>query len=66
MLIEFQPDLFDESKTDSLERKVCDLEQLLHRLRKSLYARNNELEKMCLELHSRVEIIEKNICEGSK
>ena len=34
------------------------------KVRKSLFARNGELAKMYLDLHSRLEIIEKNICQG--
>jgi len=64
MLIEFQPDLFDREPTERLERKLAEMQESLNRVRKSLYARNNELEKMFFELHTRVDILEKNICKG--
>ena len=36
------------------------------KVRKALFARHGELAKMYLEIHSRLEVIERNICHGKK
>ena len=36
------------------------------KVRKALVARHGELAKMYLEIHSRLEVIERNICHGKK
>lgn len=54
----------EESELEALGKRVEAIGVSSNKVRKSLYARNNELEKRCLELETRLEIIEKNICRG--
>ena len=47
---------------DHLRQLVMKLENSNTRVRKSLYARNNEIEKLARDLEIRLNIIERNIC----
>ncbi len=62
-----QLDFFTEkTDIDFLKEEVSIVRQSSDKVRKSLFARHNELCKMYMELHERMEIIEKNICIGVK
>jgi len=64
-----QLDLFVEQE-DPWVREVYELKELCKetklssdKVRKALFARNGELAKMVLDLHQRLEIMERNICK---
>ncbi len=60
-----QLDLFEnKSEVEILEDRVRLLEKSMDKQRKSLFARNGELAKKYMELHDRMEVIERNICKG--
>lgn len=62
-----QLDLFkteEESIYDELMIAVDKIDKSTGKVRRSLYARNNELEKLIRDLSCRLEIIERNICRG--
>jgi hypothetical protein len=61
-----QLDFFAEGKTDMdyLREELEQVRSSSDRVRKSLFARHGELAKSYLELHERLQIIEKNICKG--
>lgn len=64
-----QFDLFktrEESELASL-RKYCDeVSESANKVRKSLFARNGELNKRMLDLETRMHIIEVNLCKNMK
>lgn len=62
----YQLDFFSEDKAeiDYLRNDVKQVKESSDKVRKSLYARHSELSKKYIELHQRMEIIEKNICAG--
>ena len=67
-----QLDLFLEAETDPLKKKIGYVEMLANetkasteKIRKSLHAKNNELEKKLRDLMNRFEILERNICNGN-
>lgn len=62
----YQLDFFEKSETSELKDRMQKCEESAGKVRKSLFARNNELKKRIDELESRLEIIEKGICNGIK
>jgi hypothetical protein len=60
-----QLDLFEPRPTEIevLRQEVKDLNESLNKQRKALFARHGALGKMYIELHQRLEIIERNICQ---
>jgi hypothetical protein len=64
--MKYQLDFFAEEKSD-LEYLRDDLERVREsndRVRKSIFGRHAELAKKYLELHERMQILERNICRG--
>ncbi len=59
-----QFDLFDERPTEveMLKMELKKVRESSDKVRKGLFARHNELAKLYLELHDRMNIIERNIC----
>jgi hypothetical protein len=70
-----QLDFFQEEQKDSHEilRELAFVKELAKsthesagKVRRGIFARHGELAKMYLELSSRLEVIERNICRGEK
>jgi len=60
-----QLELFREKTVlDCIREDVNNVRSTSDKVRKSLYARHAELAKKYVELHDRMEIIERNICRG--
>lgn len=55
----------DNTELAMLRREIEEVDLSCNKVRKALFARHNELAKMYLELHQRLEIIESNICKGN-
>ncbi len=55
----------EKSEIDCLKRDVKVVRESNDKVRKSLFARHAELAKKYIELHERLEIIERNICKGN-
>lgn len=47
-----------------LKAEVDKLSESNSRVRKGLFAKHGELAKMYLDIHQRLEILERNICKG--
>jgi hypothetical protein len=62
-MIQLQYDLFEDTE-EVLLREIQETKNRCENLRKALFARNNELSKLHVELNHRVEILEKVICAG--
>lgn len=61
-----QLELFREKTVlDCIREDVANVRSSNDKVRKSLYARHAELAKKYVELHDRMEIIERNICRGN-
>ena len=61
-----QLDLFEHySETEMLEIQLKEMIEKYDKLRKSLYARHNELAKKYCDLQYRMDIIERNLCNGN-
>lgn len=60
-----QYDLFDEVGDDvaALQRTVDEVKASCEKTRKGMFVRHNELGKMMMNLHERLDIIERNICQ---
>jgi len=57
---------FDEPTEERiLELEMKKLAASQDKLRKALFARHGELAKKYVEMHNRLEILERNICKGS-
>lgn len=54
----------EESEHDAIIRKIDELDQSCHRIRKGIFAKHNELLKRNMDLERRMEILEKYICKG--
>jgi hypothetical protein len=54
----------EECEIDSLRLQVRGIHTSTEKVRKCLFARNNEIEKLVRDLSTRLEIIERNICRG--
>jgi uncharacterized protein YdcH (DUF465 family) len=61
-----QFDLFKEkpSEIEMLKADIAAVGESATKVRKRLFAENNELKKRIHELEMRMEIIERNICKG--
>ena len=68
-----QLELFPDLEKDNVElaRELNDVrlialatQKSADKVRKGLFARHGELAKMYLDLHQRLEVIERNICNG--
>ncbi len=64
-----QLDLFRELESTPMEKEINYIKEIAmltkgsaDKVRKSLFARHNELAKMYIELHLRLDVIERNIC----
>lgn len=62
----YQLDFFEEEKSeiDYLKDEFNELKKSSEKVRKSLFAKNGELAKKYMELHERLQILERNICHG--
>ncbi|HXT83156.1 MAG TPA: hypothetical protein VN704_02320 [Verrucomicrobiae bacterium] len=63
-MIHIQYDLF-ESTEEVLFKEIQKAKESCDSIRKSMFARHNDLFKLYIELNHRLEIIEKCICIGS-
>lgn len=57
-----QLELFEESFEEKLERKVKCVEEKFDKVRKSLYAKQSELLKLCEEQKYELEILKSALC----
>ncbi len=66
MAVMYQMDFFtpEKSEIDCLKDHVKIVKESTDKVRKSLFARHGELARKYIELHDRLQIIEKNICRG--
>jgi hypothetical protein len=66
LLMVCQLDFFSEQKTevDYLREDVKDFKESNDKVRKSMFASYGELKKKYIDLHARMEIIERNICRN--
>lgn len=53
-----------KNKLSSLDKSFQDTKDSSDRVRRGIFARCNEVQKLCKELESRLSIIESNICKG--
>ena len=58
--------LEEKSELDYVKEDIEAVRESSDKVRKSLFARHGELAKKYIELHERMQIIEKNICTGNK
>lgn len=63
-----QLNFFEEKKTEVeyLKDEMLLIRQSSDKVRKSLFAKHSELAKLYLELHCRMDIIERNICKSER
>jgi len=61
-----QLDLFEQDEVVLLRMEVEKLRQIGDKTRKGIFAKHGELAKLFIELDSRLDIIERNICKGAK
>ncbi len=62
----FQLDFFkteEQSEMDELRKSVESYKLSLDKVRRGTYAKINEVNKECVELKNRLEIIERNLCQ---
>ncbi len=62
MLIQLE--MFELPTEDRLVLEIDNVKKQNDKVRKALFARHGELAKKYVELHSRMEIIEKGICKN--
>jgi hypothetical protein len=53
------------SEIDCIKNEVKYVKESSDKVRKSMFARHGELARKYLELHERMQIIERNICGGA-
>ena len=61
----FQLDFFQNDENRILKEEIAKLKESNDKVRRSLFAKHGELAKNYLELHSRMEILERHICNGT-
>ncbi len=57
-----QLEMFEESLEKKLERKIKSIEDKFEKVRRSLYARNSELMKLCDQQKQDIEILKSALC----
>ena len=68
-MIQIQYDFFkskEESEIEAFEKKIAELEKTLSKVRKGTYAAISEIKKENIDLRSRLEVLERNICSGNQ
>jgi hypothetical protein len=65
-MIEYQMDFLVEEKTplDIIRHDMKNIKESSDKVRKSLFARHNELARHYRDLQERMQILERNICRG--
>lgn len=58
-----QLDFFEDREIGELKQRMKSCEDSCSKVRKKLFAENGEIKKVVIDLLSRVEIIEKGLCE---
>lgn len=68
MPIPLQLYLLEEDNTElsQIRREIEEVDISCNKVRKAMFARHNELAKLYLEIHQRLEVIESYICKGNK
>lgn len=59
-----QLEFFELPEIEVLKHDVQDVKKSSDKVRKSMFARHGELAKKYLELHERLQILERHICTG--
>jgi hypothetical protein len=54
----------EKSEVDCLRDDVQGIRESNDKVRKSMFARHGELARKYIELHDRLQVIERNICSG--
>ncbi len=64
MTAEFQLDFFqdEDPNVSALRQEMAKVKESADKVRKGIFARHNELAKMYIDAHQRLEILERNIC----
>ena len=57
-----QLELFPEDEVITLRLEVQRMKETTDKMRKALFARHGDLAKHYLDIHARLEVLEKNIC----
>jgi len=57
-----QLDLFEKSELEEFLQELAKVRESNNKVRKSLFAKHGELAKNYVELHNRLEVLERNIC----
>lgn len=62
----YQLNFLEEEKTDLdlIKEEMQEVRKSSDKVRKGIYAKHTELARKYIELHDRMQIIEKNICTG--
>ena len=60
-----QLEFFQKNDQEIIQEEIQDLKESTSKVRKSLFADHAKLARLVLELHERLELIEKNICTSS-
>ncbi len=58
-----QLDLFEKEETEIIRGELQKVKESNDKVRKSLFAKHGELTKNYIDLHARLEILEKNLCK---
>jgi len=63
----YQLDFFQAeiSEIDEVKKEVKGVKESNEKVRKSMFARHGELARKYTELHERLQILERHICQGS-
>ncbi len=54
----------EQSEIDCIKSEVKGVKESNDKVRKSMFARHGELTRKYMELHERLQILERNICTG--
>ena len=65
-MVPVQLDFFEETsdEIEKLEKRFNALEESTGKVRRGIYAKHGELAKKYMELHQRLEVIERNLCQS--
>jgi len=66
--MEVQLDFFikEKSEMEYIKENIIEVRKSNDKVRKSMFASHADLARKYLELHERMQIIERNICKGDK
>lgn len=61
-----QLDFFEETELSEVKAHIDKVDKSCHNVRKAIFAKHNELQRLILEMKEDVDLLKRNICKGNQ